>query len=121
MKKIIFLSFILLSFNYLFAQHAEINFDVEVKNERNYEVIIRFLKGDIWESSEHNVQNIVLIEDRIVVLNPQETRTISLTGFCANHHRGYPGGEVNITPLRLNASIRDQINHPDDVWLKIGW
>lgn len=95
---------------------------IQLSNQTSQEVVVNIPQGQMIEAERDNVQNVVIKEDKQVVLQPYENKTIKVSASCAAHHRSSPSGsKARITPYILTApysayssqqSVWDYIEEP---------
>lgn len=77
---------------------------IQLTNNTSQEVVVNIPKGQMIEAERDNVQNVVVKEDKQVVLQPYESKTIRVPALCAAHHRSDPDRSIGrITPYILDA------------------
>jgi hypothetical protein len=88
---------------------AQITFELTLRNTRNYAIPVSFSKGQFFEVQVENVQNIVLFDDTVIILQPYETKTIQLEGFCADEHRDGPPEGASVIPTAVEFIPRREV------------
>lgn len=48
--------------------------------------------GQRFQSLDSSYQNLMILDTRVISMNPKENKSIVLNGFCINRHRGSPSG-----------------------------
>lgn len=89
---------------------------IQLSNQTSQEVVVNIPQGQMIEAERDNVQNVVIKEDKQVVLQPYENKTIRASASCAAHHRSSPSGSKGrITPYLLTAP-HSAYNSQQSVW-----
>jgi len=89
---------------------------VDITNITNRTLTIIIEQGQMLEVQGINVQNIVVNREQIIILQPKETKKITLSASCAAEKRGNPVGyQVKLTPFVLDAPT-NVFNSQEDIW-----
>ena len=87
----------------LFSKYS-FNVEIQIRNNTDEEVDVTVPQGQMIESVKENAQNIVVAEEKQVVLQPYEKRVIRVPAMCAARRRSDPSGSKGrITPYVLTA------------------
>lgn len=89
---------------------------IQLSNQTSQEVVVNIPQGQMIEAERENVQNVVIKEDKQVVLQPYESKIVRISAACAAHHRSSPSGsKARITPYVLTAPY-STYNSQQSVW-----
>lgn len=74
-----------------------------VRNLTQQTLTILIPQGLIFEIVDNGEQNLVVSEEVLITLSAYESQSISLSTYCAAHHRSSPSGPARVTPYVLYA------------------
>lgn len=80
--------------------------EVVLKNESQSNQEVVFEQGQMIEVNELHAQNVVIVSGNTIQIGPNESRSITLTVFCASRHRNPPTGySARLTPFIMKAPV----------------
>ena len=89
---------------------------IQISNKIGQDIVVNIPQGQMIEAESNNVQNVVVIEDKQVVLLPYESKSFRVSASCAAHHRASPSGSNGrVTPYVMTAP-RSTYRSQQSVW-----
>lgn len=92
----------------------QVKFSLRNQTSEEIEVIIPL--GQMIESTRNNVQNVVISQEKTIILQPYESVHLSIPALCAAKKRGSPSGSAaRVTPYVMNAPYH-VFSNQESVW-----
>lgn len=87
-----------------------------LRNQTGEEIEVIIPLGQMIESTRNNVQNVVISQEKTIILQPYESVHLSIPALCAAKKRGSPSGSAaRVTPYVMNAPYH-VFSNQESVW-----
>lgn len=100
------------SFQTIFSNLGEEGLEVTVKNKTEKTLHLSIASGTTFISINPEEQNLLLIEENLLVLDPKQTKTVSVTNYCINRYRSAPSEDAQFKLAKTgNANLLKLIEY----------
>ena len=87
-----------------------------LRNQTSEEIEVVIPLGQMIESTRNDVQNVVISQEKTIILQPYESVRLSIPALCAAKMRGGPSGSAaRVTPYVMNAPYH-VFSNQETVW-----
>lgn len=87
-----------------------------LRNQTSEEIEVVIPLGQMIESTRNDVQNVVISQEKTIILQPYESVRFSIPALCAAKMRGGPSGSAaRVTPYVMNAPYH-VFSNQESVW-----
>ena len=112
----IYSGYIALSNCYIGGNLLGLQVKFSLRNQTSEEIEVVIPLGQMIESTRNDVQNVVISQEKTIILQPYESVRLSIPALCAAKMRGGPSGSAaRVTPYVMNAPSY-VYSHQDDIW-----
>jgi hypothetical protein len=101
---------------------------LEVTNNLKEKVTVVISPGTVFKPNDEGDQDIFVVKEQVIVLNPSQKKVLDASGFCCQLHDSSPaqgsGFTVGVTPnekLRKLAEHINQNSYPEDSYQQAVW